>query len=269
MPRSVGDGDTGRHLGAVLEHVASVEHEVGDRFPRCPDPEDPHASRGWSTPKLILPKRGVWERHADANWFCRGYQFRTLLQLTTPATGPAVVARPPGVTPTRGGNRAGRRPTVVLDNLGRPAAAAKPRPSWLSRPPSSRHQPLAAGRRLTVDPRLLPTLSSSPESRRAPPLRGPRQPRRRRRPLCQRVRGAPWSTLSAAARAAAAGAVGSTPGRCAGPATRREPATELAWFRGRPAGSPRSDATHRGSADASGSRPAGRAAGPGEAEQPR
>jgi hypothetical protein len=95
MPRSVGDGDVGRHLGAVLERVASVEHEVGDRFPRCPDPEDPHASRGWSTPKLILPKRGVWERHADANWFCRGYQFRTLLQLTTPATGPAVVARPP------------------------------------------------------------------------------------------------------------------------------------------------------------------------------
>jgi hypothetical protein len=93
MPRLV--GDVGRHLGAVLERVASVEHEVGDRFPRCPDPEDPHASRGWSTPKLILPKRGVWERHADANWFCRGYQFRTLLQWTTPATGPAVVARPP------------------------------------------------------------------------------------------------------------------------------------------------------------------------------
>lgn len=207
MPRLVGDGDVGRHLGAVLERVASVEHEVGDRFPRCPDPEDPHASRGWSTPKLILPKRGVWERHADANWFCRGYQFRTLLQWTTPATGPAVVTRPPRRR-AREGSEPGRRPTVVLDNLGllgRPAAAAKPRPTWLGRPPSSRHQPRAAGRRLTVDPRLLRTLSSSPESRRAPPLRGPRQPRRRRRPLCQRVRGAPRSTLSAAARAAAAG----------------------------------------------------------------
>jgi hypothetical protein len=35
-----------------------------------PGAHTPHASRGWSTPKLILPKRGVWERHADANRFC-------------------------------------------------------------------------------------------------------------------------------------------------------------------------------------------------------
>jgi hypothetical protein len=167
MPRPVGDGDVGRHLGAMLERVASIEHEAGDRFPRCPDPEDPHASRGWSTPKLILPKRGVWERHADANWFCRGYQFRTLLQLTTPTTGPAVVTGPRSHANSRR-QPSRRRPTVVLDNLGRPAAAAKPHPSWLGRPPSSRHQPLAAGRRLTVDPPLRPTLSSSPKSRRAP-----------------------------------------------------------------------------------------------------
>jgi hypothetical protein len=45
MPQPVGDGDVGRLLGAVLERVASVEHEVGDRFPRRRDPEDPPASR--------------------------------------------------------------------------------------------------------------------------------------------------------------------------------------------------------------------------------
>jgi hypothetical protein len=43
MPQLVGDGDAGRLLGAVLERVASVEHEVGDRRR---DPEDPPASRG-------------------------------------------------------------------------------------------------------------------------------------------------------------------------------------------------------------------------------
>jgi hypothetical protein len=38
--------------------------------PGAQPPKTPHTSRGWSTPKLILPKRGVWERHADANRFC-------------------------------------------------------------------------------------------------------------------------------------------------------------------------------------------------------
>jgi hypothetical protein len=67
---AVGDGHAGRPLAAILECVEPVENEVGDRFPRRLDPVDPHTSRGWLTPKLILPKRGVWERHADANRFC-------------------------------------------------------------------------------------------------------------------------------------------------------------------------------------------------------
>jgi hypothetical protein len=63
----VGGGHAGRLLAAVGERVEPVVHEVGDRFPGA---QTPHASRGWPTPKQILPKRGVWERHADANRFC-------------------------------------------------------------------------------------------------------------------------------------------------------------------------------------------------------
>ena len=38
---AVGDGHAGRLLAAVLGRVEPVEHEVGDRSPRRPAPEDP------------------------------------------------------------------------------------------------------------------------------------------------------------------------------------------------------------------------------------
>jgi hypothetical protein len=208
MLQSVGDGQAGRLLAALLERVASVEHEIGDRFPRCPDPEDPHASHGRSTPKQILPKRGVWERHADANWFCRGYQFPDLPTADDAGDGPSRSGEDPGVTPAREGNGAGRRATVVLDDLGLLAGLPqplKPRPSWPGRPPSSRHQPLAAGRRLTADPwpTATPWRRAARVTSYSPTAGGVR--RQRRRPLCQRVGGVPRSRSSAAARAAAAG----------------------------------------------------------------
>jgi hypothetical protein len=127
----------------VLERVASVEHEVGDRFPRRRDPEDPPASRGWSTPKLILPKRGVWERHADAIRFCatdtnsdpfcgdvasdRAWRCWRALAATVGkvvATGGArcaVVRRRQRQCQLAKANGAERRPTMVTDDLGPPS----------------------------------------------------------------------------------------------------------------------------------------------------
>jgi hypothetical protein len=66
MPRSSATAMPADSWPRCWERVEPVVHEVGDRFPGA---QTPHASRGWSTPKLILPKRGVWERHADANRF--------------------------------------------------------------------------------------------------------------------------------------------------------------------------------------------------------
>ena len=253
MPQPVGDGAAGRLLGAVLERVASVEHEVGDRRR---DPEDPPASRGWSTPKLILPKRGVWERHADAIRFCAtdtnsdpfcGDVASDRAWRCWRAPQPQSGSRcDEGALDTRWDGHIARRYVDASANANsRRATEPSGDPAWsptisarrptcrdrqvraharLRRPPRSRHQAMAADRRLTVDPRLLPGPSHGPDRIFAPP------------PGTARAQAA--SPLGVNAPAAfpgpgqapppgrpRRGAVGSTPAHCGGPATRREPAT--------------------------------------------
>jgi hypothetical protein len=110
----------------------------------------------------------------------------------------------PAPMPAREANGAERRPTSPTILARRPTCRdrrvrARPAPPT----PRSRHQAIAADRRLTVDPRLLP----GPSSRSRPHLRptpAPASPGRVA-PRCQRASGVSPSRPSAAARAAAAG----------------------------------------------------------------